>query len=166
MDLNSPTSILILGFLVLVFGSILRRRATDQLQYWFLGWILLLVHLVFQLVGKRVGVFANLTSSLSNSAMILAALSFMLAVCFVGENSSRRKLLIAAAATASLVYSNAVAWNLTSIQLLYSIVLAGTSALIVLFRLVFARAARLFWFAVSALVAVAAVLVYCVSHGE
>ena len=59
MDLNSSISILILGFLVLVFGSILRRRATDQLQYWFFGWVLLLVHLLAGLVGERIGAAAD-----------------------------------------------------------------------------------------------------------
>ncbi|MGZ4819314.1 MAG: inner membrane CreD family protein, partial [Terriglobales bacterium] len=81
MDLNSPISVLILGFLVLVFGSILRRRATDQLQYWFFGWVLLLVHLLLGLISEKVGATAAyIFASLGTSAMILAALSFVLAV--------------------------------------------------------------------------------------
>ena len=44
--MDARINILILGILVLMFGSLLRRRTSDQLQFWFIGWVLLLLHYV------------------------------------------------------------------------------------------------------------------------
>ncbi|MGZ4823350.1 MAG: putative bifunctional diguanylate cyclase/phosphodiesterase [Terriglobales bacterium] len=167
MDLNSPISVLILGFLVLVFGSILRRRATDQLQYWFFGWVLLLVHLLLGLISEKVGATAAyIFASLGTSAMILAALSFVLAVSSAGGNARERKLFITAIATPALLYSNAVSWNLTFSAMLFAIIAAGAAAVLGMLWTLYGRRTRTFLPASTAAMALASLLAFCVWHGK
>lgn len=128
MELTSGFSILILGFLVLVFGSILRRRASDQLQFWFLGWVLLLLHLLAGLIGPAVGIADQLTSSLSSSATILAGLAFVLAV-FTGT-ARDQKYLAAAVGIPSVLFANAVSWNVAAKPVLMAIISAGGAGIL------------------------------------
>jgi diguanylate cyclase (GGDEF)-like protein len=167
MDLVSHSSILILGFLVLVFGSILRRRATDQLQYWFLGWVLLLVHLLAGLIGERIGAAADqITSSISTSAIVLAGLSFLIAVTTFYETTRERRFFIAAVAIPALLYSNAVSWNLTSKPLLFAIIAGGLAGIFVLLWALYGRLSRHVVLTGGASVAVALLVGYCVARGE
>jgi diguanylate cyclase (GGDEF)-like protein len=166
MDLNSPISILILGFLVLVFGSILRRRATDQLQYWFLGWVLLLVHLLVSLIGERIAAAERITSSLSTSATILAGLSFVLAVSSVCETTRQRRLLAAAVGTPALLYANAVVWNLTAKSLLYAIVACGVVAVLALLWELYRGLNWRVLATACAAGALGALVAYCVARGD
>ncbi len=128
MELTSGFSILILGFLVLVFGSILRRRASDQLQFWFLGWVLLLVQLLAELIGPTLGLPGQVTASVSSSATILAGLAFLLAVS-QGDSRDQRYLAAAIAAPA-LLYANAVSWNLLARPLLLAVMVGGVAAIL------------------------------------
>lgn len=167
MDLNSSISILILGFLVLVFGSILRRRATDQLQYWFFGWVLLLVHLLAGLIGERIGAAADqITSSLSTSATILAGLSFVIAVSTPCGDPRERKFFIAAVATPALLYSNAVSWNLTSKPLLFAIIASGIAGIFALLRVLHRRLNWHVFLTAGVSLALALLVGYRVARGE
>lgn len=167
MELSSPTtSILILGFLVLVFGSILRRRTTDQLQFWFLGWVFLLAHLLAELLGPRIGLAEQITSSLSSSVMILAGISFVLAVSAVCENSRDRKLLIAAVATPAVLYISAVSWNITLKPLLFAIIASGVAGTLSLLWLLYRQVNRDVLYTAAACVAVAALVANSVARGE
>src|SRR5262249_46127023 len=130
MELGNTISILVLGFLVLVFGSILRRRATDQLQFWFVGWVLSLVHLLTGQFGPRIGVTEQITFSLSFRATILAGVSFIVAVLAACGNSRQRLYLSAAAAVPALVYTGAVSWNVTGKPILFAIVAGGLAVIL------------------------------------
>jgi diguanylate cyclase (GGDEF)-like protein len=166
MDLNSPISILILGFLILVFGSILRRRATDQLQYWFFGWVLLLVHLLAGLIGERIDAAGQITSSLGASATILAGLSFVIAVSTFCESPRERRFFIAAVATPALLYANAVSWDLTLKPLYYAIIAGGVAGIFVSLRVLHRRLNRHVLRTTGSFVAVAVLVGYCVTRGE
>src|SRR5262245_20217936 len=130
MELSSTISILILGFLVLVFGSILHRRATDQLQFWFLGWVFSLLRLLASLVGPRIGVADRITFGLSSSATILAGISFIIAVSMACNNFRARTWLTAAVATPAIIYINAVATNIIAKPLLFAILIGGLAGIL------------------------------------
>ena len=162
MELGNTISILVLGFLVLVFGSILRRRATDQLQFWFLGWVLSLIHLLAGLLGPRIGVADQITSSLSSSATILAGVSFIIAA----SPSCGNFALTAALAVPALIFTNAVSWNITSKALLFTIIGGGLAAILRLLWILNRRVNRDVLYSAGGCVAVAALVANSVERGE
>jgi diguanylate cyclase (GGDEF)-like protein len=166
MELGNTISILVLGFLVLVFGSILRRRATDQLQFWFVGWVLCLVHLLTGQFGPRIGVTDQITSSLSSSATILAGVSFIVAVLAACGNSRQRLYLSAAAAVPALVYTSAVSWNVTAKPILFAIVAGGLAAILHVVWSLHHRINRDILYAAAGCVALASLVSSSIGRGE
>ena len=166
MELSSTISILILGFLVLVFGSILRRRATDQLQFWFLGWVFSLLRLLAGLVGPRIGVADQITFSLSSSATILAGISFIIAVSMTCNNFRARTWLAAAVATPALLYINAVALNFIAKPLLIAILIGGLAGVLAVLWSLNPRANRQFLCGASVCVALTALAIASITRGE
>jgi diguanylate cyclase (GGDEF)-like protein/PAS domain S-box-containing protein len=76
--------ILILGLLVLVFGSIYRTRRNRRLRYWIAGWCLILVHFELLLPNPVSSFWSNLIGALGVSALMLGGVCFLLASSAVG----------------------------------------------------------------------------------
>ena len=130
MESSGTLSILILGFLVLVFGSILRRRTNDQMQLWFFGWVMLLVNLLAVLLGPRIGVADRITFGLSASANVLAGIAFLLALSTACGQPENRKYIFAAVAAPALGYTSAVSCNITAKPLLLVVIVGGIAAIV------------------------------------
>ena len=71
--------ILILGLLVLLFGSIYRTRPSARLRYWIIGWLWVLAHFAVLLINSPSDRLAALLASLGLIALLLSGVSFMLA---------------------------------------------------------------------------------------
>jgi diguanylate cyclase (GGDEF)-like protein/PAS domain S-box-containing protein len=71
--------ILILGLLVLLFGSIYRTRRTLRLRYWIAGWFFILAHFALLLPNPAEGFWSNLGGALCISALMLGGVCFLLA---------------------------------------------------------------------------------------
>jgi diguanylate cyclase (GGDEF)-like protein len=166
MESSSTLSILILGFLVLVFGSILRKRTTDQMQLWFLGWVLLLVDLLAVMLFPRFGIADRLTSSLSASLTILTGIAFLLAVSSASGKPENRKYIAAAVAVPALIYCNLIAWNVTSKPLLFAVIACGLAAVAGVLWRVYKRCNRQMICALSAGAVVALLIGKDVAKGD
>ena len=79
MDFSVVPDFLAIGGLVLVFASLLRRTRQTRLRYWLVGWIMLLVHIVAQLVNSNAGagVLADAALAVSMSMLLLASVAFI-----------------------------------------------------------------------------------------
>ena len=118
-------NILLLSLLVLVFGSILRKRSTGQMQFWFIGWLLVLLNYVTKLLAVYPGVSQRLINSLELGTLELTAVFFVVAVSFVCGNTLHRWLLTASISIPTLLYTNAAIWNFSSKPLSFFLVLVG-----------------------------------------
>src|SRR5208283_4903126 len=76
---NTLLDILILGLLVLLFGSIYRTRPSARLRYWIIGWLCVLAHFAILLFNPSNERLASLLDSFGLVALLLSAVSFMLA---------------------------------------------------------------------------------------
>ncbi|MFT4112080.1 putative bifunctional diguanylate cyclase/phosphodiesterase [Silvibacterium sp.] len=76
---NAFLDILIVGLLVLVFGSIHRTRATVRLRYWIIGWFLILVHFAVLLANPSKDFWLAAVNSLVLSTLVLGGAAFLLA---------------------------------------------------------------------------------------
>ncbi|MGH9584063.1 MAG: hypothetical protein ACRD4O_14140, partial [Bryobacteraceae bacterium] len=61
--------ILVLGLLVLLFGSIYRTRRTLRLRYWIAGWFLILAHFAFIIPNPASSFWSGFNSSLCLAAL-------------------------------------------------------------------------------------------------
>lgn len=82
---NTLLDILILGLLVLLFGSIYRKHATVRIRYWLLGWFAVLIHFGLLLLNPPVVWEANLVGALSICALLLCGIGFVLSSTLVWE---------------------------------------------------------------------------------
>ena len=76
---NTLLDILILGLLVLLFGSIYRTRRTLRLRYWIVGWLFILAHFALLLPNPASTFDSNLVDALGVSALLLGGVCFLLA---------------------------------------------------------------------------------------
>lgn len=76
---NTLLDILILGLLVLLFGSIYRTQRSHRLRYWVAGWLFILAHFAFALPNPASNLLSNLADAMAISALVLGGLCFLLA---------------------------------------------------------------------------------------
>jgi diguanylate cyclase (GGDEF)-like protein/PAS domain S-box-containing protein len=76
---NTLLDILILGLLVLLFGSIYRTRPTPRLRYWIVGWLCVLAHFAILLVTPANDREVAIIASLGLSTLLLSGVAFMFA---------------------------------------------------------------------------------------
>ena len=101
---NILLDILILGLLVLLFGSIYRRHATVRIRFWLLGWFAVLLHFGLLLLNPTVDWQANLVYALAESALILCGASFALSSTLVWEKGWRSAIPGALLAAPAVTY--------------------------------------------------------------
>ena len=94
MNYNGSLSTITLGLLVVIFGSILRRSADDRLRFWFIGWVMILVHFLVQWIGIA-HVSAEIDEAASIDALVLAATAFLVASSSACEQRGKTFLVAA-----------------------------------------------------------------------
>ncbi len=128
MNFDGLLTTLVLGSLVLIFGSILRRSGHAGLRFWFLGWTLILIHVLVQWLGLP---FANdaARTIVVLDMLLLAGAAFLISLipapCFRG-------VMIAAAATFGVtasMYTALVIVGITQPWLIWPLFAAGAVSL-------------------------------------
>jgi len=76
---NTLLDILILGLLVLVFGSIYRTRPSARLRYWIIGWIAILLHFAVLIANPSSDFWNSVQASVVLFTLVLGGVSFLLA---------------------------------------------------------------------------------------
>src|SRR5215469_9595919 len=101
---SGVTNVLILALFVLIFGSILRRRASSQLQFWFLGGLPTLISMVTTLVPFVNGTYQTAARAVSLSALELGGICFLVAVSRVFTDLRKRRALLLLISLPALTY--------------------------------------------------------------
>jgi diguanylate cyclase (GGDEF)-like protein/PAS domain S-box-containing protein len=95
---NTLLDILVLGLLVLLFGSIYRTQRTLRLRYWIVGWLFILAHFVLQLPNLT-GFWDKFTGASAVIALMVGGVCFLLAsstTCFTGAPELWMPVLLSA----------------------------------------------------------------------
>jgi diguanylate cyclase (GGDEF)-like protein/PAS domain S-box-containing protein len=121
---NILLDILILGLLVVLFGSFYRKHATVRIRFWLFGWFFVLVHFGFLLLNPSVPWQSNLVNTVAESALILCAVSFCLASSLVWENGWNSFISAALLGVLPIVYVVVVNFSGDSKRLLLPLGLA------------------------------------------
>ncbi|HEX3471971.1 MAG TPA: EAL domain-containing protein [Silvibacterium sp.] len=163
---NTWLDILILGLLVLLFGSIYRTRPTPRLRYWIIGWLCVLAHFGILLINPATATGAALVGSLGLSTLLMSAVSFMLAADRKWLGPKLGFLYCSLLALPAVLYIFAVQFQVEKVAVLIGLALAAEVAVVV--------AARQLWFhhqpvQKAALVSAAGAVLwiaYSVVHGQ
>lgn len=86
---NTLLDILIIGLLVLLFGSIYRKHATVRVRFWLMGWFFILMHFGALLITPPDARGANLMVAAAESALLLCGAAFALSSGLVREKGWR-----------------------------------------------------------------------------
>lgn len=83
-----PTVIL-LGVLVVIFAALLKQNKTFRFRLWFLGWAIIFVRFVLQMIWKVLGISMPVYAALDLTALQVAGIIFMVSVSALGETRWR-----------------------------------------------------------------------------
>ena len=79
MNLSVVPDFLAIGGLVLVFGALLTRTRQTRPRYWLVGWAMILVHIIAQLIERNLadGAAADAALAVSLSMLLLTSVAFI-----------------------------------------------------------------------------------------
>jgi diguanylate cyclase (GGDEF)-like protein/PAS domain S-box-containing protein len=86
---NTLLDLLIIGLLVILFGSIYRKHATVRVRFWLLGWSFILIHFGLLLLNPADTWGQKLVMTVSQSALLLCGAAFALSSPLVREKGWR-----------------------------------------------------------------------------
>jgi diguanylate cyclase (GGDEF)-like protein/PAS domain S-box-containing protein len=115
---NTLLDILILGLLVLLFGSIYRTRRTLRLRYWIAGWLFILAHFALMLPNPSSELWTNVIVASGVAALLLGGLCFLLASSTMCLMSEPRAWLQVALAAPAVLFVFVVTFGVADVGLL------------------------------------------------
>ncbi len=86
--LKLPTVIL-LGVLVVIFAALLQQNRTFRFRLWFVGWAIIFVRFVLQLVWRPLGLPTSFYAAIDLASLQIAGIIFMVSVSAIAETSRR-----------------------------------------------------------------------------
>lgn len=106
---KSVLDLLIIGLLVVLFGSIYRGNASIRTRYWLIGWLFALAHFAFQLHRPANQVAVNWLAWAAMSALVLCGTAFALASRLTQEGRWQQGLIASLLAVPAIVYAGLAA---------------------------------------------------------
>ena len=97
--------IIIIGFLVLLFASTYRKRATPMVRSWTLGWLLILVHFIALLFHPASLVLQDILATVSLGALIACGIVFLLAANSPEDNTQSQIFLVTFAGIGAMCFT-------------------------------------------------------------
>jgi diguanylate cyclase (GGDEF)-like protein/PAS domain S-box-containing protein len=158
--------ILILGLLVLLFGSIYRTRPTPRLRYWIIGWLFVLAHFCVMLRNPSTDSGAALIGSLGLSTLLLSAVSFMLAANRMKLGPTIGLFYSLLLSGPAILYVFAALFGFTNSWFLIGLTLVAEVAVIAVVRRLWLRHARVQRSTLVLAVAATIWAAYAIVHGQ
>ena len=116
---SALVDILIIGLLVLLFGSIYRGHATVRIRFWLLGWLFVLIHFALLVVTPAHSWTADLIYAAAQSALLLCGAAFALSFAMVRRNGWPFAVTALLLSIPAVVYMTVVTlWNAPILVLL------------------------------------------------
>src|SRR6202050_199169 len=95
---------LTVGVLVIIFVCLKRQARSARLTLWTVGWALVFAHFLAQLLEPDHGPVSSLLLAVDSGSLQAAAVSFLVSVSFVVEDSIKRTRLLLVLGAPSVVY--------------------------------------------------------------
>lgn len=122
---NTLLDILILGLLVLVFGSIYRKWPTRRLRFWILGWLFVVAHFGIAFFSPASMQGQDLIFALQISFLIVAGVNFILASSAVSVDLDHVWSTAAALSLPAIAFTFLIAFDFSNAAILNFLGAAG-----------------------------------------
>lgn len=122
MNFSVLPSLGALSILVVIFAALLRGGSTERLEFWLAGWIFVLVHFMAQFLDVGQGPWERWMVALSFNFLQLAAIAFLISVSPMANDRRRQLLLTVGLGIPTLLYTDAVTWDVTARGFYYSVI--------------------------------------------
>jgi diguanylate cyclase (GGDEF)-like protein/PAS domain S-box-containing protein len=128
---NTLLDILILGLLVLVFGSIYRTRPSARLRHWIIGWIAILLHFAVLLANPVSDFWNSFDTSVVLGTLALGGVCFLLAALRAKLGMSRGLRVLGILSGPALAYIFLTQFGVQNELLLTGVALVQAGAALV-----------------------------------
>lgn len=163
---NTLLDILILGLLVLLFGSIYRTRPSARLRYWIIGWLFVIAHFAILLIHAANDIAAALAASAQLVTLLLSGVSFMLAAHRIRLGPRIGLLHLGLVSLPGILYIVAAIFEMGRPPVLIALALVAEAGLIYVFRRLWLRYRMVQRFTLFSAVATICWIVYVATHGQ
>src|SRR5271170_417459 len=99
-----PTFVTV-GVLVVIFACLKRHERCARLQLWAVGWFLVFIHFLAQLLEPASGRVSPLLLALDSGALQGSAIAFLVSVSSVAEDYAKRTMLLLVLGAPSVAYA-------------------------------------------------------------
>jgi diguanylate cyclase (GGDEF)-like protein len=135
LNLSVVPDFLAIGGLVAVFASLLKRTRQTRLRYWLVGWVMILLHIVAQLINSNLpeGGGADAAMAVSLSMLLLTSVAFIWAGNGRSPAWSRGLSMTLLAAVPDVVFLACASYGIVSLPLYLGCTAVGIAATVWIF---------------------------------
>jgi diguanylate cyclase (GGDEF)-like protein/PAS domain S-box-containing protein len=163
---NALLDILILGLLVLVFGSIYRKRASVRLRYWIIGWAFILLHFAVLLLNPASNFWICFDTSIILATLDLGGVAFLLAATRARMGPNKGSRIITLLCAPPLAYIFLTQYGVQNTPLLIGLILAQAAATVVATRMLWESEQRVARLNAACIALCTLWAVYEIIHGD
>ena len=163
---NTLLDILILGLLVLLFGSIYRTRPSARLRYWIIGWLCVLAHFAIMFIKPGTDAGIGLVASLGLSTLLLCGASFMLAAHRIRLGPKVGLLHGSVLSLPAILYIFAAVFDVVRAPVLIALALLAEAGVIFVVRRLWLRHRMVQRVTLASAVVATCWIAYAVFHGQ
>jgi diguanylate cyclase len=121
LNFNALPSLIAIAILVAVFAAISRQQTNQRVQFWLVGWALVLLRSLVQFAHASSPHLDNFNLAISLNSLILASIAFLVSVAPKATSLRRQLVVTAVLGVPALIYSNAMIWDVSSHNFYYTL---------------------------------------------
>lgn len=122
LNFNALPNLIALAILVAVFAAISRQHTSERVQFWLVGWALVLLRSIVQFAHIGYPHWAKLYLSIALSSLVLASIAFLVSVAPKATTLRRQLTLAAVLGIPALIYTDAMIWEVSAHSFYYGLV--------------------------------------------
>jgi diguanylate cyclase (GGDEF)-like protein len=132
LNFNALPALIALAILVGVFAAISRQHTGERVQFWLVGWALVLLRSVVQFAHVGYPHWAKGSLSIALNSLVLASIAFVVSVAPKANTLRRQLVLSAMLGIPALIYTNAMIWDVGAPIFYYGLVAATLTGMLLL----------------------------------
>jgi diguanylate cyclase (GGDEF)-like protein len=128
VNFNALPNLIALAILVAVFAAISRQHTSERVQFWLLGWALVLLRSIVQFAHVGYPHWTRIYLSVALNSLVLASIAFLVSVAPKATTLRRQLVLSAVLGAPTLIYTNAMIWEVSAHGFYYGLVVLALAA--------------------------------------
>ncbi len=128
LNFNALPNLIALAILVGVFAAISRQHTSERVQFWLVGWALVLLRSIVQFAHVGYPHWEKIYLAIALNSLVLASIAFVVSVAPKADTLRRQFLLCGVLGIPALIYTNAMIWGVSAHSFYYGLVAVSLTA--------------------------------------